>query len=135
MGDADALLARNNVRFRAGDLRLGHEIAGVNLIHLLLRNQPDLTFGHVLDAVVRKMRHLMGRLCALQFVASGRQFGVGLVDRGRGASQIVLHFRDLERRQQLSLPDTIADIDVDLAYITGYLGHDIDFLVRLEFRG
>ena len=48
------------------------------------------------------MGHVVRRLRALQLVARGCEFRVGFVD-GRGRPrEIVLHFGDLECREQLS---------------------------------
>ena len=81
------------------------------------------------------MCHVVSRLSALQLVARGGQFGRRLFDRRRRAREIVLHFWYLQRREQLPFLNAIADIDLDLANVSGNLGHHIDFLKRLEFRG
>ncbi len=77
----------------------------------------------------------MGRLRAVQFVASGCQFGIGFLGGGRGAPEIVLHFRDLERSQKLPFLNAIANVHLDLLDVSGNLGHDVHFLKRLELRG
>ena len=79
-----------------------------------------------------KMRHIVRRFGALQFVAGGRQFRVCFLNCGRGSSEIVLHFRYFQSCEQLSFVHSIADVDFDLADIAGDLGHDIDFLKGLE---
>src|SRR2546422_8052384 len=43
-------------------------------------------------------------------------------------------FRSLNQRQELPFFHSIADIDIDLFHIAGDLGHDVDFLKRLELR-
>ena len=42
LGDVNALLAGRDVRSRRGNLRFGHQVARMHLIHFLLRNQAGL---------------------------------------------------------------------------------------------
>ena len=51
---------------------------------------------------------------ALQFVARRGEFGVGLFDGRGGPREIVLHFGDFERREQLAFAHPVADIHVDV---------------------
>ena len=47
--NANALLACRDVRFRPGNLRLGHQIARVRFVDFLLGNQSGLLFGDIQD--------------------------------------------------------------------------------------
>src|SRR5579862_2623677 len=107
LSDADALLTSRDMRLGASDLGLSYQIAGVYFVHLLLWNQTNLALRHVQDARVRQMCHVMSRLSALQFVVRRRQFGVGLLDCGLGSREIILHFRDFKRCEQLPFSNTI----------------------------
>ena len=81
------------------------------------------------------MRDVVSRFGAPEFVTRRRYIGFGGLNGGVGPREVVLHFRDFEGCQPCAFRHAISDIDTDLTDVTRDFGHDIDFLVRLEFGG
>jgi hypothetical protein len=81
------------------------------------------------------VRHIMSGLGALKLIPRRRQLGVRFLDRRGCAGEIVLHLRNFESCEELSFFHAIADIDINLANISRHLCHNVDLLIRREFRG
>ncbi len=60
---------------------------------------------------------------------------LGLDDTGLSACYLGLQLRDFEHSQRLTSANPVADIDVDMPYVTGDLAMDVDLLKRLKDSG
>ena len=71
----------------------------------------------------------------LDLVLRPRHFRLAAIHACLRPGAVVRHFGDFERRQQLAFFDAIANVHVDVLHVAGDLGHEVDFLIRLELRG
>ena len=74
-------------------------------------------------------------LCSFDVVLGTLYFGVGALDGGGGAVQVVGHFRHFENRKNAAFAHMVAYINVNATDEPGDFRHDIDFLIGREFGG
>ena len=86
-------------------------------------DRPPL-FGYRGQPFVGKMRHLMSGFGPLDFVLRAGHFGAAVLNAGLRASQVVHHFRNLQRRQQLPLAYLLSTHHVELFHRRVDLGRD-----------
>jgi hypothetical protein len=116
--------------------------SGTDVRDYLLEPEPGRAEGHryTLVETRRDMEDALGRYRKLLREAEAEPFAVltrQLEDYWRvlgiGLGEVVVKLRDFEGGEELALSHAVADIDLDLLYVTGDLGHHVDFLERAEF--
>ena len=130
---ASPLLQRAQLRLRGGDLGVGNKVPGLDLVDLLLRDQPFLLARDLTDPREGEMSDIARILGAPNLVTRRSHIGFSCLNGRVCPGEVILHFRDFEGCQHCAFRHAIADVDTDLADIARDLGHDVDFLVRLEF--
>src|SRR4051794_16725832 len=105
----------------------------MGVVDFLLGKQPRTLFDYTCEALIGQVSDLMGRFSAADFIPRASDLRFRLFDSGLRPRYVVLHLRDLNRRQRLTLPNVIPHVDADLLHVTGDFGHEIYFLEWDEF--
>ena len=133
--DGELLPCRGEGRLRRRDLRLGHAVASIGLVNVLLRHEIRPRLQHARQPGGAEVRHLVHRFRTLEI----RLRAVDLLLRALDARFVLLHFvlqlRNLENREELAGLHAIADVDVDRLQIARDFRVHVDLLKWPECGG
>ena len=129
------MLGRRDAGLGCAHLGFGYKVLAVRIVDFLLRDKTRPLFSDFGETGVGKVRDRMRGLSPLQLISCARQLRLTSAQHRFRAYLVVGHFGDFDQCQELSFFHSVTDIDVDLLHIAGDLGHDVNFLKRLELRG
>jgi hypothetical protein len=105
------------------------------IVELLLCDKPGLHLGCLDETVVVRLQGRVVRLRTADFMLSRRDlFFVALV-LCLAAALLCIDFRNLEHGERLAGMEPIADIDINVPHVAGYLGLHITHLIWLKLTG
>ena len=129
------LLCRGHGGFGGIYLCFRRKILRLRIVDFLLRDQPGLPCGGLLQPLELRVNCGMFRFCAVDFVLCARNLLLALLQLEDRLLQLRFQFRHFKHGNGLALVNHVADIDVDVRHVSAHLGVHIDNLEWLELPG